>query len=40
VLGGELAAGAVDLAAAGVADGGGDAVGLEPADELALVVRV
>ena len=37
---GELAAGAVDLAAAGVAHRGRDALGLEPADELALVGRV
>ena len=37
---GELAAGAVDLAAAGVAHGRGDALGLEAADELALVGRV
>src|SRR4051794_10710024 len=34
----ELAAGAVDLAASGVADGGRHALGLEPADELALVL--
>ena len=37
---GELAAGAVDLAAAGVADGGRDAARLEAAYELALVGRV
>ena len=37
LLGGELAAGTVDLAAAGVADGRRDALRLEPADELALV---
>src|SRR4051812_26354872 len=37
---GELAAGAVDLLASGVADGGGDAGGLEATDELALVGRV
>ena len=36
--GGELAAGAVDLAAAGVAHRDRDAVGLEPAHELALVL--
>jgi hypothetical protein len=33
----ELAAGAVDLATTGVAHGGGQALRLEPADELALV---
>src|SRR5690349_10186505 len=38
--GGELTAGPVDVAAAGVADRRRDALGLEPADELALVVRV
>ena len=38
--GSELAAGAVDLAAAGVADGGGDALGLQAAYELTLVGRV
>src|SRR4051794_6363468 len=37
---GELAAGAVDVTAAGVADGGRDTARLEPADELALVGRV
>src|SRR5690242_15508355 len=39
VGGGELAAGAVDLAAAGVAHGGRHALGLQPAYELALVGR-
>ena len=38
--GGELAAGAVDLAAAGVAHRGRDALRLQPPDELALVGRV
>src|ERR1700683_4604174 len=36
---GQLTAGAVDLPAAGVADRDRDAVGLQPADELALVGR-
>src|SRR4051794_22197468 len=39
VGGGELAAGAVDLASAGVAHGGRHALGLQPAYELALVGR-
>ena len=36
--GGELAAGAVDLPSTGVAHGDGDAVRLEPPDELPLVL--
>src|SRR4051794_8753895 len=40
VVGGQLTARTVDLAAAGVAHRGGDALGLQPADELALVAWV